>query len=308
MRGKQWTKEEDDRLREAVSRHGCAWTAIARELGWTTISVKRRWPRIAGRVEPLSRPAGRTVRSRRVACTNAPDCEWPAFEEQARDRTGGRPWSHHVSHGPTPSREPSRRQLQMLRAWGLDCALDEIFVCNLKRAEGAVVRYYKTLDLGGMSVNDAVTTRILTPAERSQLKLACGPTDVLHTFTSSNANLHWVCGPKGRRGFLTLSELTFLMGLDRKRLLPALRRTGVCDSTLFAWVAEAVQGRMSMHCADIVLEAFPRKRRWTVGSLYAGAADSLPEGLVRRGADVQRVFAAERHPKKRGVLKDAFGA
>ena len=96
-------------------------------------------------------------------------------------------------------------------------------MCNLSTAESAVRRYLSAT-VSESELNDAVLSTQLDEETRDRLGLAYRPGETCHTLTSSNANLNWVCGTDGRRGFATREEVSHFMGHNPKLCCPALRR------------------------------------------------------------------------------------
>ena len=178
---------------------------------------------------------------------------------------------------------------------------------NLQRAEQIVRRHIVARGVRPEDANEAMMVTQLSRDERDELALAYWPGDTVHTLTSSNSNLYWICGPRGRRGFATIGEVASFMGHDRRGVPPAARRAGHGEYKVNAWSAASVHFRMAAHCAQMATEAFPDHERWSVGSLFSGPFDALAEGFVSCGAKTVRAFAAENDDEKAEVLHTVSG-
>ena len=308
----KWTAEDDRELADAVARHGYKWRSIATSFAGrrSASSVRLRWYEIASTVDQtdrLSIDGVTNVARTHQGSRSSRNARWIPYVLPKRDRKGGRPWEYYVKRGVCGSRAPTDRQSTLLRLWCLDSPEDRIFMSNLQRAEGIGRRHLISRGVDPDDANDAMLCTQLSRAERDALGLLYWPGDTIHTMTSSNSNLYWICGPMGRLGFATTDEVASFMGHSRRGAIPAARRAGHGDYKINAWSASSVPARMATHCAQMATQAFLQHGRWLVGSLFSGPFDALAEGFVSCGADTERVFAAESDEEKAAVLHETKG-
>ena len=307
----RWSAEEDLELRRAVATHGAQWSRIAAHLRTTASAARMRWGHLRKQVQqpPAAAPAVPGLQS--LGLRHGHRKAWPprgmsAHSRRDRDRSGGRPWDYFVERRGTPkAHNPTTRQLQLLRNWRLDPPPEPLLMCNLSTAESAVRRYLSAT-VSESELNDAVLSTQLDEETRDRLGLAYRPGETCHTLTSSNANLNWVCGTDGRRGFATREEVSHFMGHNPKLCCPALRRLVGSDYLAKCWLAESVHGRMAAECARVATMHLPAGALRTAGSLYSGACDALVTGFTHSGHPLERVFVADIDPMKLRVLSESF--
>ena len=73
-------------------------------------------------------------------------------------------------------------------------------MCNLHRAEAIATRHLTRLGFEKGDIPEALRAHQLDPKTRDELSLVYRPGDPVHTLTSTNSNLYWICGPRGRAG------------------------------------------------------------------------------------------------------------
>ena len=301
-----WSGEDDERLRAAVAVHGTKWAVISRSSFpcVTPNLLRMRWRRLRDASPPISRAASSAL----PVLPALSGCErpWPprlapVSGRIGRSRTGGRPWDYLVSRVPQPTRLLTSRQDALLRLWRLEPPSVPLYMCNLGRAEGIVQRFLRRANS-----TQGILTFPLSPEQRDRLCLAYYPGDVCHTLTTSFANLYWVGGTGGRRGFATRVEVSRFMGHDGVRCLPALQRLVPSDYTANGWIAESVHGRAAAECARVALLHTLSGSLLTAGSLYSGAFDALVTGFVECGVSLSREFVADIDSVKLSVLSASF--
>ena len=127
--------------------YGTAWAKVSACFEDVSAdAARKRWAQVGDEVcEPPDSIAAPTPLEV-LALPKGQRLCWPPLEQamggrEGRDRTGGRSWDYFVSRAELPSREPSKRQLMLLRLWCVDPPFAPLVMCNLGRAESIVRRY-----------------------------------------------------------------------------------------------------------------------------------------------------------------------
>ena len=313
--GVVWKDEERFALWRAVSVFGRRWADIAGSTlavpGRSHRALKQEWdryaPLISGGLDPeLSLPLVLGVGPRcRVLALHV-----PLMELGARSLGSGRPWEYVVNRTHLELahvREPTPRQARLVACWKLGCTPSGggRLLCNLKRAESMLLRYFA----GHPEARDDVPIdyQPISVALRDSLGMVVYPGEVGATLTSNCAALNWLGGEVMAGGrFASAREVAGWMGISAKNGACEVAMGHYQDASLCQLLAESVHGRV----ADFgvrVGQVYCRAPIRFIGSMYSGALDELGAACARAFTGSVRSFVAESDESKSAVLREAYG-
>ena len=284
-----WSDAELRALALAVSQHGCRWALISRQgllPGRSPTAMRLKHLEVASSLVVVPEVAPSSC----VACQPGCIMPWPAF---SRSRFAGRPWNYHIRliRPRHSTRSPTDNQAALIAQLGLtDSGEHVLLLCDLKRARECV-----------RGRRGAIVSR----TDRDALGLVHYPGDPCLTLTSDHCCYLWLGGSAvGPGRFILPSELAAFMGIDTRGGVYRAAARIFRERALSRHLCESVHRSMAQGAAWMGAALLACTSLRTVGSLYAGAFDTLGEACQSTfGARLS--FVAELCPKKREVLGKA---
>ena len=181
-------------------------------------------------------------------------------------------------------------------------------MCNLRRAEAKLRRYFARQGYTHASVSELVDGVPISLQLRDELGLVLYPGAAGATVTRTCAGSNWVGGESAGAGrFVTAVEVAGFMGIDSGRGGPCdVAQRYYTEYQLCGILAESVHSRVAdfavavgAHYLDVPVVS--------CGSLYSGAFDELGCACGRAFPGLYRSFVAESDPTKLRVLWEACG-